>query len=178
MIASEPAAALVSSPVPLAIVPEAPDFDSTEQLEVPPLFAVRDEESANWVIKKVTEAEAYAKHVREYADREIARALRDKEWFLQRFGPELESWTATQIAGGRRKSVALPAGVAGFRMQPAKLVVRDEAAAMTWARKNAPAAVVTTERLSKSALNEHLAKVGEVPDGAVVEPAHDSFFIR
>ena len=60
-----------------------------------------------------------------------------------------------------------------------KLVVDDEQAVLAWAREHHPEMVAVVERLSKTALNEHVGRTGEVPDAGVhVEPERERFYVR
>jgi hypothetical protein len=148
---------------------------------VTPGFEVRDDETANWVVRKILESRAYAKHCAEWCEREQARAKREEEFFFFRYGQQLFNFARQKIAasGGRRKSFGLPAGTVGFRSEPAKLVVDDESAVIAWAKQNNPALVSVVERLSKSGLNEHLEQTGEVPTaGAHMEPAREKFYVK
>src|SRR5437870_2612266 len=99
-----------------------------DEFMVPEEFGVVDDSSANWVVRRITEARAYAKRCAEWCEREQVRARRTEEFFLFRYSAQLSTWTQGKIAeqGGRRKSVSLPAGLVGFRHEPAKLVVEDE----------------------------------------------------
>lgn len=162
------------------------DFDADQALEVPEGFEVRDEDSANWVVRKICEARAYMEKVREFADRELARASKDEEFFLSRFGPGLEKYASASLKG-KKRSVALPAGTLGFRKQPARLVVENDEQALKWAKAYLPAAVVVvpaTEKLSKSALNEAVSAAmkqpdgAQIPDGARWQDERDSFFVK
>ena len=97
------------------------------------------------------------------------------------FGRQIEAWVRSEVEklNGKRKSLALPAGTVGFRTIAAKLVIDDENVVLSWARINLPEAVVVTEKLSKSAINENTATTGEIPcDGVHLEPAAERFFIK
>lgn len=158
----------------------APDFDSQEQLEVAPGFTVTDEESANWVVRKITEARAYQEKVREWAKKEQDRAAADAEWFLGRFGAQLAEFTEKHLSG-KKKSLSLPAGVVGFRKAPAQVQVVDEPALLEWAKAEAPEIVVVvpaTERVSKSEINLWVKSTGEVPPGAIVVPEEERFYVK
>lgn len=149
--------------------------------EVPEAFSVCDESSANWLVRRIVEARAYAERVTTWAEREKRRARREEEFFMHAYGRQLEDWAAGRIAllGGRRKSLNLPAGSVGFRTAGPRLVVDDEPAVMNWARRNCPDAVVTIERLSKSALNQRFKTSGEIPEqGAHLEDAHQTFYVK
>jgi hypothetical protein len=149
--------------------------------EVPEGFHVTDDDSANWVVRKILECRAYAKRCTDWCEREQARAKREEEFFFFRYGQQLFNYARQKIAvaGGRRKSVTLPAGMVGFRTEPVKLIVDDETTVITWAKKHNPSLVSIVEKLSKSALNEHFEKTGEPPsDGAHLEPAREKFYVK
>src|SRR4051794_17149533 len=68
-----------------AALAAAGDRDVSESVDVPERFAVRDPESASWVIRKIVEARAYAERVRRSAEAELRRAERVEQWLLWRF---------------------------------------------------------------------------------------------
>ena len=144
-------------------------------------FCIDSAERANWLVRRIVEARAYRERVRIWAEKEVRRASREERDLLHRFGPQLQGWVTSQIAQskGRRKSINLPAGTAGFRKIGARLLVDDPAAALDWASQNCPKAVVTRQLLSKSILKDHILATGEVPDvGISLEPVRESFFVR
>ena len=148
---------------------------------VPAKFCIHDDASANWLVRKIVEARAYAKRCADWCAGEQARAHHDEEFLLYRFGEQLTEHARRRILenGGRQKSLKLPAGTIGFRLEGTKLLVDDEAAVVEWARRNKPALITHIERLSKSALNELVEETGEVPDvGVRIEPAREKFYIR
>jgi hypothetical protein len=66
-----------------------------------------------------------------------------------------------------------------YRRVNPRLVVDDEVAVLNWAREHLPQAVVSTERLSKSALDEAMRTTGIIPsEGAHVVPEARRFYIR
>jgi hypothetical protein len=148
---------------------------------VPGQFSVRDDATANWLLRKIIEARAYAARCAAWAEKEKRRALRDEEFFWMRYGPQLRAYVQQKIVdgGGRRKSFQFPAGTVGFRTEPSRLVVDDDAAVIAWAKEHYPELVVTIEKLSKSALNSHVETTGEMPDAGVhIEPEHERFYVR
>jgi hypothetical protein len=48
----------------------------------PDTFVVNDAMSANWLLRKIVEARAYAKHVKEWANGELRRAEREEMFFI------------------------------------------------------------------------------------------------
>jgi hypothetical protein len=161
----------------------ATETEISNEFDTPVLeqFQVRDDPSANWVVRRILEARAYARHCEEWCAREQARARRDEEFLLFRFGQQLIDHARKRISeqGGRRKSLGLPAGTVGFRRIASKLVVEDEALVIEWAKRNKPDLVRTAEHLSKSGLNQHLTETGEAPDvGVRIDPAREAFYIK
>jgi Bacteriophage Mu Gam like protein len=144
-------------------------------------FAVTDESSVNWVIRKIVEARAYADRCEEWCRREQARAKREEEFFFFRFQAQLMAFARQKIAehGGRRKSFFLPSGQIGFRTEPGKLIIDDDVSVLAWAKREVPDLVQVVERVAKSDLNDLMKRTGQLPDaGAHLEPSSERFFIR
>jgi len=139
---------------------------------------VDDATSANWVVRKIIEARAYAKHVKEWADGELRRAEREELFFLHSYGRQLEDWARAEIAKGRRKSVKLPAGTLGFRTDPPKLNVIDEAKLVAWCRAALPTALRIETHVLKQHVKDHLTITGEVPHGATISGGGQRFYVR
>ena len=158
-----------------------PGAEAVEVYDVPAQFQIDSEDAANWLVKKIVAARAYAKHCDEWCEREKARARREEEFFWWRYGQQLREWASVRIRefNGRRKSVCLPAGTVGFRHEGPKLIVEDEQAVIAWARTNNADVVSVVERLSKSALNDLVERTGEMPDrGVRVEPEREAFYVK
>src|SRR5688500_19003890 len=147
---------------------------------VPQRCAVKDESSADWLVRKLVEAEAHIRRVKEQSDREIRRTEREWQFLVMRYGPDLERWARAELGKhkGRRKSLLLLSGTVGFRRLAEKLVVDDDAAVLAWARRHCRKAVVVTERVSKTLLNEHIGSTGELPGGTHVEPPCERFYVK
>lgn len=143
-------------------------------------FTVKDERTANWVIKKILEHRAYRKRVSEWAETEQARAQRTEDFLLNRFGAELREWLQQALVQrrSRQKSINLPAGRLGLRRKEQRLVVKDQKALVDWAKAHAPHLVRTLETVSKQALNEHFLESGELAPGVSLEPAGDCLYVR
>ena len=154
----------------------------TDEQELPPSapesFAVHDASSANWLVRKIVEARAYAEHVKQWAAMEVRRAEREERFFLERFGAQLEAWARPQISDSRRKSLKLPAGTVGFRTEPVHLEVKDETKLMAWCQHNLPDAIRVQTQVLKSLVNDHVEKTGECPDGADLTGGGERFFVR
>lgn len=144
-------------------------------------FHVHDEFTANWVVRKVVEARRYRERVKVWADQEIGRSKKDEERLLYLYGRQLEAWAISAIArsGGRRRSIALPAGRVGQRKASSKLVIEDMATVVGWSKTACPEAVTIVERASTKKLLEYIRQTGEVPPaGARLDGDGDVFFIR
>ena len=159
---------------------EPPEQPQEETPEVPEGFSVRDAATAAWVVRKVVEARAYASRVREWAAGELRRAQREEGFIVYRYGQQLEQWARRQLEeeGGRRKSINLPPGTIGFRVEPQRLEVTDEDALLRWCKVHLPAAVATVEQVLRGAVKERIRDTGELPEGAQVAGGGDRFFIR
>lgn len=147
---------------------------------VPEAFRVHDRPTAEWLVRKVVEADQHMVRVKQQAEREIARTRRERDFLLFRHGPELERWAKNQLDQhqGRRKSVLLLSGTVGFRKLAESLVVENEGRLLIWARKHCKKAIAVIERVSRTTLKQHLAATGELPDGVRIQPAQEKFYIK
>lgn len=148
---------------------------------VPKHFAITDDHSASWLVRRVMQSRAYAARVKEWADQELRRSAREEATLMWLYGHQIEVWAKGEIEklNGRRKSVSLPSGTVGFRSNPPRLVVDDESRVIQWAKVHLPQAIVVTEKVSKTMINEFAEKSGVIPDDGVhIEPAAEKFFIR
>jgi hypothetical protein len=147
---------------------------------VPQQFEVHDHPTAEWLVRKVVEANGHIARVKDQAEREIRRTQRERDFLLMRYGPQLERWTKAELQKhkGRRKSVLLLSGTVGFRATGAKLVVDNQSAVLQWAKRCCRSAVVTVQRLSRSELTRYFAATGELPEGAHLQPAGEKFYLK
>lgn len=163
----------------------ARDGDSPDQVEaelqIPDRFVICDEGSANWLINKVVEARARAARAADWSETIKRRSAADEARLLFLFEGQLRAWLEAQLrsGGGRRKSISVPAGSAGFRAVGPMLVIDDERLVLAWARTACPHVVVVSERVSKTALDQHVKATGELPErGVHVEAPREKFFIK
>lgn len=183
----------------------ADELETDPPVIVPERFVVDDAAKASWLVRKVVEARAHAERVRKWCEHELRRAEREESWLLRRFGAELETWARAELErrGSRRRSLDLPGGAVGFRLQPPRLGVEDEQAVLNWCRHHLPVALRVTveasdaqgvellrwhgqhanecrlrQQVLRDPLNRHVAQTGEVPEGAAVRPAADQFYVR
>ena len=149
-------------------------------VDAPEGFSVHDANSANWLVRKINEARAYARHVEQWAAAELRRAQREEQFLLHRYGHQLEKWAQSQINQRHdgRKSVFLPAGCIGFRTAPASLAVQDEKTLLSWCKNNLSDAVKIQETVLRGVVLDHLRATGEVADGAEVCGGEERFYVR
>lgn len=167
--------------VPPAIAANDPETDIEVLRTIPKQFRIDSHESANWLVRKVMASRSYAISVKEWCERELARADREEHTLMFLFGRQLEDWAKAEVAklNGRRKSIGLPAGTVGFRSIPTALQVDNESQVIEWCKRNLTPAVVIVEKLSRAVLKEHFEKTGEAPEnGAHVETSVEKLFIR
>lgn len=191
----------------MSVPVEAPaDQQQGDPVDLPaPAFQVRDASTVSWVVRKVNEARAYARRVEAWSAAELRRAEHEERWLWRRFGRELEDWLRAELSarGGRRRSVALPGGTLGLRQDPARVVVADEAAALTWCNAHLSDAVkVRLEASGEAAaqliawharhapsvavrlgvlvepLRAYVGRTGELPPGVDVRPAADQLYVK
>lgn len=154
-----------------------------EHVEMPTIdeaFDVHDEASANWVVRRIVEARQYAERVKAWADGELRRARREEEFFLFRYGIQLQEWLRSEMArrDDRRKSLCLPAGTLGFRVSPRGSEITNEQELLVWCRTVLPSAVKVRESVSKQVILEYVEQTGEVPDGFEITAGTEVFYIK
>jgi hypothetical protein len=196
--------------MPDAIAGAVITADELEQEMMPPVivperFVIDEAQKASWAVRKIVEARKYGERVQQWCERELRRAEQEEDWLLRRFGAELEAWAKEELKrlGVRRRSLNLPGGIVGFRLQPARVEVVDEQAVLAWCRSHLPIALKVTveandqhglellrwhaqhaaesrlrQYVLREALNRHVHECGELPDGAGVRPAADQFYVR
>lgn len=143
-------------------------------------FHIDSDEKANWLVKKIVGTFVMEERAQQWSEKEKRRACREREFFFRRFGAELEAWLQQKLQeeSGRRKSVALPAGVVGYRTEPARLQITDERKLLNWCRRVLPHAVKVSETVLRSAVADHIRTTGECPDGAQLGGGQDRFFVK
>lgn len=168
-------------------------------------FVVRDERSANWFVRRIADLRRYVAHVEQWAASEIRQSQAAERHLFSRYGGPFEEWTREYLIenGGRRRSINLPAGTAGFRAQPARLVIKDEAAALIWCRKHMPEAIgvrvsatgpialtllavgtsnpdecKVEQRVLVSVLIRHVGESGEIVPGTDLSEPRDAFYVK
>ncbi|RYZ64929.1 MAG: hypothetical protein EOP09_15130 [Proteobacteria bacterium] len=156
-----------------------------EALQIPEAFSVRDENSANWVVRKIAQARARVdrmKGLKRSAGVEIKQADAEVKFFKERFGPELEAFAREMLFGSKKKSFKLLEGTLVFRTRPEKFSVTDHEAAVAWAKEFCPEAVqkvpTVTEVLDEALLESYFRNTGDVPFGCLYEVAKEVFDVK
>jgi hypothetical protein len=164
-----------------ALGPSDPEVDIDILRCIPHQFCVVDESTANWLVRRIVASREYRERVKGWAEKEQRRGEREEQTLLFLFGRQLEAWVRSEVVKfqGRRKSITLPAGIAGFRRSPSKLVIDDDAVVMAWAREHCPHAIAVTEKLVKAIIDRYVNETGHAPDSGIhIEPEAERFFIR
>ena len=147
-------------------------------VESPEGFAVRDEDSAKWVLERFLDSDANiakAEAVVRNAQAILKRAKSRREWLERRFLPELAEYAKANLPKGS-KTYSTEYGAVSFRATAAKLKVVDEGQALSWAKQNAPEAVKVEESILVSKLPKGL--VEDAPQGFEVVEAGESVSVK
>lgn len=146
-------------------------------------FHVHDRASAEWVLERLSEAEAEVAALERRKTVLVANiesmqleAERRVTFLMGRFLLELQAFAEKELAGKKTRTWKSPFGRLSFRKGKSRLVVHDEAKAVEWAKQNQPQAVKVTEKLLVSML-DNVYDDFEAP-GLSIEPARESFAIK
>lgn len=117
------------------------------------------------------------KNIKEQAERklnEVYRRIKGLQWKCE---PEFKIHVEAMIQAtdGKKKSVNLYYGEAGYKTNPARLQVDNEEMCIAWAEKNIPEAVETIKILGKNAIKRYFKETGELPDGCNLIPERQVF---
>lgn len=140
-------------------------------------WEIADAGAAAWALDKVLTARARRDRIKENFAAALAEAERDLAETEAALLPRLEAW-ALANPPERGKTIRLPTGALRWRTVPGGPRVVDAAAALAWAERHLPSAVVVERRVLATPLKEFALTVGELPDGVEVEPARDVFSVR
>ena len=148
----------------------------------PEVFKVQDQESLEWVMKKMQFAEFELKAAQDRKaaivsnlDKDIKDRCNRVAWLNMRFSREIEDYVGKSIDGSPKRSVRTPYGTAGFRLSAGKVSIKEgrEEDALTWCLNHAPDAV----KVSKSVL---ISKLPEYPPDEIFETIEpeDKFYLK
>jgi phage host-nuclease inhibitor protein Gam len=137
-------------------------------------WSVTDKSSADWAIKKISEAEhQYMDYVeylddmkRKFLDR--IRKLRESadkkhESDISYLRDSLKSWTEVELDGGKTKHIDLIYGRVGYRKNPDTVEIFDEEQLLEYAEENNPDLIITKKSISKEALKNALNSGENIP---------------
>jgi phage host-nuclease inhibitor protein Gam len=161
-------------------------------VDAPEEFRVKDEDSFNWVMSKMLDADSRiasilthpevvkAKAILANAERITKDAQNRRSWFERRFGDELAEYAKTQIDGGKSKTFKTVLGAISFRVKKGGLRVEDKEKALKTAQFNGwTNAIKVTEEFQISKLDpaqKELAEAKLLP-GFTVEPDTETWSI-
>lgn len=141
-------------------------------LSRPPIVTVEDAER---FLARVAEikARAFAAEVQlratqERLEREQRRHERHAEWLLTQAGPELEAIARQELAGGKRRSLSLASGTLAFRKTQGATVIHDHEAAILYAERSKPEAIIVEKRIPLRAAKEMVLE--DLEAGLIDEP--------
>ena len=144
-------------------------------------FAVVDQQTAEWTVRKIGEHRKKQAEIKELADAEIARI---KEWAekqtkqhensVEYLQGVLRPWFEEQ----GEKSISLPSGRVRFRKVPDKFNFTDETAVIAWAKVHQPKSIRVKEEIDKNEIKRYIKETGEMPDGVEVEKPEPVFEVK
>ena len=140
-------------------------------------FRVTDENSCNWVVRKIVSAEDELKRIKSQYNARKKELERRIEFFEKRFGHEMEQWTSQNLPYNR-KSIKLQNGTVGFRKSRETIKIVDKEENIEWVKNNCPDALRQKEYTTKTEQIEHLQETGEMPAGVDLQPAENKFYIK
>lgn len=134
-------------------------------VEQPTEFLVTDEDSCNWVLKKMLKVEADIMSIDNSADVLAAdavlrnatalRRVKEKrlEYLHKRFDAELGEYARGQLQGKKERTFKTIFGAIALRFVKGGLRVADKTLALRWATTAAPDAIKVTEEFQISQLS-------------------------
>lgn len=158
------------------------DSETGEVLGLAEPFQVTDIKSAEWVMRKMHEAESQAKAYEAQAADILANLCKltkfhrsKAEWLKTCYGSQLEEVAKANLIKGKKTWSSLFGSVA-FRTTAPRLDIVDEEDAITWAKVYYPEAIKVKESLLKS--NIPTDEVYPPESGIVFVPAGESVSIK
>lgn len=131
-------------------------------------FAIGTLSAALWAVRRLKKVQQQITETHAAAAAEIATI---KEWEIDRvselassvtyFESLLAPWVASQLEGGKKRSLKLLNATLGYHKQPTQLVY-DEAEVLAWAKEHRREWLKVTESLLKTPIREDVEKAGEV----------------
>ena len=162
---------------------ETEEITTEEAPALIPQFCIDSDGRAEWLLRKLANNKAEAVRVTQQAQEIIEALEADTADLMFRYGAALEQYCLAKLAaeGNRRKSVRFLQGTCSFRWQGPAVKIKDAAAALEWAKENAPAMIQeeTTERLDGDAFRRRAEEIrkqdGELLPGVEYSEGGDTF---
>jgi hypothetical protein len=155
-----------------------------EAITIPEAFRIDSEDRANWLLCKLAGLDAEERRVKAQCETILKRVAAERSALEGRFGAELADWARQQIAGGKRRSLALLQGTIAFRRVPGGLTIADRSAVADTVRLARPDLIeqVVTERLdttgARTWAEEVLRTTGEMLPGFEMREERESMSLR
>ncbi len=156
-----------------------------EVLETEVSEQVADEQGlAEWYVRKMDDLQRQRDTVRKQA-RAIDNALKGRQSALAwKIGRQVENFVREEIVrnGGKRKSIKLLSGNAGFRKIKPKVVLTDEEAFREWFDHQPDdiraelQGCFDLKFARKTPVLDYFNSTGDMPDGFEFEAEHDKFY--
>ena len=150
---------------------------------LPERFDIDTDSRAEWLLRKLANNDAEKIRVTQQVAEIVSALDADSADLLFKYGAALEAYCREKLAAGgnKRKSVRFLQGTCAFRHHAPAVRVKDPAAALQWAKENAPAlvAVETVERLDADGFRDAAERLraadGELLPGVEYSEGGDAF---
>ena len=149
------------------------DTPDDENPPAPAGWYIDSEDRAAYAVDRLLSREADLARIRAAAASWVERAEKDLDHARGFFLPMLAEWMLMHPPA-KGQTLHFATGSFAARKQPERIEVTDEAAAIAWAKEEAPelltnpAPVQPAPRIIRSELNRVRAKFGDVPGTAIV----------
>ncbi len=165
------------------MITTAPNTETTETVTNTDTFCIDSETSANWLLRKLAAIDSERALIKAQTVKRDAELKADADRLMHLFGDQLRAWAREEATRRRRQGVTLLFGTLSFRSQPARLMVKSEADALTTAKAILPDTVTveTVERFDKEAYltyaTAQFEETGELITGIDRTEAGESFSV-
>lgn len=135
-----------------------------------------EQDLANWYLRKNAEYDQAIETIKEQAAMMIRSIESRRRRLAWRWGGAFKDIIDRMLhsQGGKKRSVNLLAGRAGYRKSAERLTIVDPQKVLEWADFNCPEAIKREPRITP--LKQWLDETGEVPPGTHLTESRDSFY--
>lgn len=162
----------------------ADQLQADQDLELATPIADQGTSLAIWYMKKLTEMESVEAMIRQQSQTMLKQIETRRKALQWRWGNEFKAIIDSKLnsQGGKKKSIDLPTGRAGYRAKQASAKVFDEKVVVRWAEINCPEAL--EKRVARTTPivewieqnpDEETGEIKPVP-GVQYTPSVDSFY--